>query len=518
MRQKRRMEQIARLRALGLFDARVPRYTSYPTAPVFSPAVGAAFQAEALAGLDPTQPVSLYFHIPFCERLCWFCACHTQGTKTLHPVEAYLEVLEAEIEQVAALLPAGIRMGRLHWGGGTPTILPPEMIHRLARAIKSAIPHTPDWEFSVEIDPTMVDRAKIEALRDEGLNRASIGIQDFAPEVQAAIGRIQPFDITAACVADLRAAGIRSLNADLVYGLPHQSEERIRRTVEQVLALDPDRLALYGYAHVPWVSKRQKLIPEEALPPRGGALQPRPGRGRDVPGRRLRGHRHRPLRQARGRPRGGGAERTAPAQLPGLHGRHLPDADRPGGVLHLALPDGLRPERPRHRRLRGPHPVRRPGRGQGPRLHPGGPPSGPGHRDADVRLPSRHDRAAGHLRRGGHGPGPRRRRRAPALRRLRRLGRRRRPAHPAAGPPAHPHHRQPTRRLRPRRGQIQPCVLDNHCPFPGAPLGSRGSRGPCRDERQGCAAPSAGRGGVPPPRPFSFPITELSRNRMRFGA
>jgi oxygen-independent coproporphyrinogen III oxidase len=260
------MEQIARLRALGLFDARVPRYTSYPTAPVFSPAVGSAFQAEALAGLDPSQPVSLYLHIPFCERLCWFCACHTQGTKTLHPVEAYLEILEAEIAQVAALLPSGIRMARLHWGGGTPTILPPPLIHRLARAIKSAIPQTEDWEFSVEIDPTMVDRAKIAALRDEGLNRASIGIQDFAPEVQAAIGRIQPFDVTAACVADLREAGIRSLNADLVYGLPHQSEERIRRTVEQVLDLGPDRLALYGYAHVPWVSKRQKLIPEDALP------------------------------------------------------------------------------------------------------------------------------------------------------------------------------------------------------------------------------------------------------------
>ncbi len=257
---------MARLRALGLFDSRVPRYTSYPTAPVFTAGVGADFQVQALRGLDPAEPVSVYVHIPFCERLCWFCACRTQGTKTLTPVEAYLEVLEAELAQVAALLPAGVRMGRLHWGGGTPTILPPEMIHRLAQTIKAAIPHTPDWEFSVEIDPTMVDRAKIMALRDEGLNRASIGIQDFAPEVQAAIGRIQPFDITQACVADLREAGIRSLNADLVYGLPHQTEPKIASTVEQVLELGPDRLALYGYAHVPWVSKRQHLIDEDALP------------------------------------------------------------------------------------------------------------------------------------------------------------------------------------------------------------------------------------------------------------
>ena len=140
------MEHLARLRALGLFDARVPRYTSYPTAPVFSPATDAEVQAQALAALDPAQPVSVYVHIPFCERLCWFCACRTQGTRTLSPVEGYLEVLEAEIAQVAALLPRGTRMGRLHWGGGTPTILPPPLIHRLARAIKAAIPPAPGWE------------------------------------------------------------------------------------------------------------------------------------------------------------------------------------------------------------------------------------------------------------------------------------------------------------------------------------------------------------------------------------
>lgn len=260
------METMARLRALGLFDSRVPRYTSYPTAPVFGPAVGAEFQARALAGLDPAEPVSVYVHIPFCERLCWFCACRTQGTRTLSPVEAYVGVLEAEIALVAALAPRGLRMGRLHWGGGTPTILPPPLIHRLAQALKAAFPPTGDWEFSVEIDPTMVDRARIGALREEGFNRASIGIQDFAPEVQQAIGRIQPFEVTAACAADLREAGIGSLNADLVYGLPHQSEPRIARTIEQVLELRPDRVALYGYAHVPWVSKRQRLIDEEALP------------------------------------------------------------------------------------------------------------------------------------------------------------------------------------------------------------------------------------------------------------
>ncbi|MGR3322190.1 MAG: oxygen-independent coproporphyrinogen III oxidase [Pseudooceanicola sp.] len=260
------MKQIDRLRSLGLFDARVPRYTSYPTAPVFSPEVGAAQQARALAALDPAEPVSVYLHIPFCERLCWFCACRTQGTKTLSPVESYIGTLEQELALLERTLPAGLKMGRMHWGGGTPTILPPELIHRLARAVKAVIPHTDDWEFSVEIDPTMVDRAKIAALAGEGMNRTSLGIQDFDPKVQEAIGRIQPFDVTKACVDDLRAAGITSLNADLVYGLPHQDIARLDDTVAKVLDLAPDRVALFGYAHVPWVSKRQQLIDETALP------------------------------------------------------------------------------------------------------------------------------------------------------------------------------------------------------------------------------------------------------------
>ncbi len=260
------MEHVRTLQALGLFDARVPRYTSYPTAAVFSPTVGADFQQNALRSLDTRDPVSVYIHIPFCERLCWFCACHTQGTKTLSPVESYIETLEAELELLRKALPEGIRMGRLHWGGGTPTILPPPLIKRLARAIHSVFPIAEDYEFSVEIDPTMVDRAKIDALAEEGMTRASIGIQDFDPLVQQAIGRIQSFETTRACVQDLRAAGITSLNTDLVYGLPHQTLARIEDTIEKVLTFAPNRVALFGYAHVPWVAKRQKLIEEAALP------------------------------------------------------------------------------------------------------------------------------------------------------------------------------------------------------------------------------------------------------------
>lgn len=260
------MEHTDQLKALGLFNARVPRYTSYPTAAVFSPQTNAAFQTRELAALDPDTPVSVYIHIPFCERLCWFCACHTQGTQTLGPVEAYIGTLATELAHLKDIIPNGLRMGRMHWGGGTPTILPPELIHRLARAVRAVFEPTDDFEFSVEIDPTMVDRAKIVALAAQGMTRASIGIQDFNPEVQAAIGRLQPYDITRACVDELRSAGITSLNTDLVYGLPHQTDARIADTVEKTLSFAPDRVALFGYAHVPWVSKRQKLIDEAALP------------------------------------------------------------------------------------------------------------------------------------------------------------------------------------------------------------------------------------------------------------
>ena len=260
------MENLDQLSHFGLFNAHVPRYTSYPTAPIFSKDVGHRFQVDALRGLNPDIPVSLYVHIPFCERLCWFCACRTQGTRTLSPVEHYLESVKHELVLLSQIIPKGLKMGRLHWGGGTPTILPPPLIHELAQAIKAVVPPADDFEFSVEIDPTMVDDGKITALAVEGMNRASIGIQDFSPKVQAAIGREQPYDLTAQCVQSLRNAGITSLNTDLVYGLPHQTDLAITQTVEKVLTLDPDRIALFGYAHVPHMAKRQKLIDEAALP------------------------------------------------------------------------------------------------------------------------------------------------------------------------------------------------------------------------------------------------------------
>ena len=260
------MEHIDNLRRMGLFDARVPRYTSYPPATAFSPQTGEAFQVSCLQALDPETPVSVYIHIPFCERLCWFCACRTQGTTTLKPVANYLQVLKQELELLRATLPAGVKMGQMHWGGGTPTILPPDMIRELAKAVMDVIPPASDFSFSVEIDPTLVDDAKIAALAEMGMTRASIGIQDFALDVQEAIGRKQSFEATRACVDSLRAAGITSLNADLVYGLPYQTPAKLANTIAKVRALDPDRIALFGYAHVPTFSKRQTLIPDAALP------------------------------------------------------------------------------------------------------------------------------------------------------------------------------------------------------------------------------------------------------------
>ncbi|EBA11876.1 oxygen-independent coproporphyrinogen III oxidase [Roseobacter sp. CCS2] len=260
------MKHLDHLRRMGLFDARVPRYTSYPPATAFTPQTGEAFQISCIKALDPATPVSVYIHIPFCERLCWFCACRTQGTTTLEPVVNYLRVVKKELELLRATLPAGVTMGQMHWGGGTPTILPPDMIRELAQAVKDVIPPAPAFSFSVEIDPTLVDDGKIAALAEMGMTRASIGIQDFALDVQDAIGRKQSFGATRACVDSLRAAGITSLNADLVYGLPHQTPAKLANTIAKVRALDPDRIALFGYAHVPTFSKRQKLIPSNALP------------------------------------------------------------------------------------------------------------------------------------------------------------------------------------------------------------------------------------------------------------
>ncbi len=255
--------QLARL---GLFDAKVPRYTSYPTAPHFSNDVGPELFGDWIGQIAPNSEVSLYIHVPFCRRLCWFCACRTQGTQTDNPVVAYVDVLKAELDLLAARLPEGVTLSRLHWGGGTPTLLGPGLMRDLAARIFEVVPLGQNAEFSVEIDPNEIDDARLDALAEAGMKRASIGVQDFDDEIQKAIGRIQGYDTTRDAIEKIRARGIASLNADILYGLPHQTKARMTESVQKLLSLSPDRVALYGYAHVPWMAKRQQMIPSEALP------------------------------------------------------------------------------------------------------------------------------------------------------------------------------------------------------------------------------------------------------------
>ncbi|MDG3042580.1 oxygen-independent coproporphyrinogen III oxidase [Roseicyclus marinus] len=260
------MEQVNQLRRLGLFDAKVPRYTSYPPATKFLNDVNGPVLLDWLSAIPSGARISLYLHVPFCRRLCWFCACRTQGVQSDAPVQAYVDTLKQEIATLGRLLPEGVEVARLHWGGGTPTLLSAEMMTGLSRALRDAFAFSADGEFSVEIDPNEIDAARIDALAAAGMNRASIGVQDFDPDIQQIIGRLQSYDVTRDAVETLRAAGIRSLNADILFGLPNQNPEKIADSVQMLLSLVPDRVALYGYAHVPWMAKRQAMIPTEALP------------------------------------------------------------------------------------------------------------------------------------------------------------------------------------------------------------------------------------------------------------
>jgi oxygen-independent coproporphyrinogen III oxidase len=260
------MDRHLQLTKLGLFDTNAPRYTSYPTAPIFQPKVGAKNTAVWMAAIPPGSEVSLYVHVPFCRRLCWFCACRTQGTTSDAPLKSYVKTLIAELALWKQHMPQGLTLSRLHWGGGTPTILTPDQITTLSDAIFVLLPMAKNGIFSVEIDPNEIDEARIAALARAGMNRASIGVQDFDPKIQASIGRLQSFDATAQVIASLRQAGIGSINSDILFGLPLQTTQSLSTSVAQLLRLRPDRVALYGYAHVPWMSRRQQLICTEDLP------------------------------------------------------------------------------------------------------------------------------------------------------------------------------------------------------------------------------------------------------------
>jgi oxygen-independent coproporphyrinogen III oxidase len=248
------------------YDLMVPRYTSYPTAPHFNDSVTGDIYRGWLQGLDPATPLSLYFHIPFCDEMCSFCGCYTKIVKRYDPVADYLKVLLEEIDLVAQTLPDRFRATNLHWGGGSPTMLKGEDWKRIIDRLRQRFDVTEDAAIAVELDPRTATEDYIQALQDAGVNRASIGVQSFDDDIQKAINRVQPYEMTAQVIGWLRKHGIDHVNMDLMYGLPNQTTEMVIREAELTIGLKPARVALFGYAHVPWMKSHMKLIDEDALP------------------------------------------------------------------------------------------------------------------------------------------------------------------------------------------------------------------------------------------------------------
>lgn len=251
---------------LKKYSAAVPRYTSYPTAPHFHLGIGADEYSSWLQALDSQHRLSLYIHIPYCDRLCWFCACHTKHTLRYEPIAAYLKALHCEIQAVGRLVSKDVRVTAVHFGGGSPTMVRPQDLIALMDALRSTFSFSDNAEISVEMDPNDLDQGRYDALAAIGMTRASLGVQDFNGKVQKAINRIQTFEQTRSVVDAVRARGVHSVNCDVLYGLPYQTLETLRDTVDKIISLDPDRVALFGYAHVPWMKKHQTMIPQEALP------------------------------------------------------------------------------------------------------------------------------------------------------------------------------------------------------------------------------------------------------------
>jgi oxygen-independent coproporphyrinogen-3 oxidase len=252
------------------YDGRVPRYTSYPTANRFHGGIGPADYASWLGGTDAGDAVALYLHVPFCDTLCWYCGCHTQVVRHADLLAAYGDLLSREIDLVADLLPGRLTARAVHWGGGTPSLLGTGPLAAVMRRVTARFAVAAGAEIAIELDPRVVDEAAAEGLATLGVNRVSLGVQDFDERVQAAINRRQSFDQTARVVHWLGGAGIARINVDLVYGLPHQTVDGVRRTAAMAAGLGVQRFAVFGYAHVPWMQKRQQLIDEGALP---GAME-----------------------------------------------------------------------------------------------------------------------------------------------------------------------------------------------------------------------------------------------------
>jgi len=247
-----------------------PRYTSYPTAVEFHTGIDATVYAEKLAQADaqPDAPLSLYFHLPFCHERCTFCGCHVTITRRTERATEYLGWIEREIDLVARHLPHRRKVMQYHWGGGTPTYHSPEELRQLHQVVVDRFDIQPGAEVAIEVDPRITTFAHVDALRDMGFNRLSMGVQDFTPEVQAVINRYQDSEGTRRLFEYCRTQGFESINIDLIYGLPLQTPATFGLSLDQVIAMRPDRVAMYSFAFVPWKAGNQRLLTEEmTLPP-----------------------------------------------------------------------------------------------------------------------------------------------------------------------------------------------------------------------------------------------------------
>jgi oxygen-independent coproporphyrinogen-3 oxidase len=243
-----------------------PRYTSYPTAPHFVDGFRDAEFRRWLAQLAVDRPISLYLHVPYCRQMCWYCGCNMRLAKDYAPVAAYAETLLQELDLLAGALPGRLTVDHLHWGGGTPTALSPEHMTHAMNRVREHFEFTADAELALEADPRTLTEAMIDRVGELGFTRASFGVQEFDPVVQQAIQRIQPPEMVQGAVDALRRAGVEAINFDLIYGLPHQTAAKLLDTIDRCAAMAPDRVALFGYAHVPWKATNQRMISEEALP------------------------------------------------------------------------------------------------------------------------------------------------------------------------------------------------------------------------------------------------------------
>ncbi|MFN4319851.1 MAG: oxygen-independent coproporphyrinogen III oxidase [Aquificaceae bacterium] len=262
------MKTIFKEELIRKYDKPGPRYTSYPPATEFHQGVGEKEYKEKLIESNlQGRPLSLYFHIPFCESACWFCGCNVIISHRKDVSRRYLNYIYKEMELLRQYLDTSRRVVQLHWGGGTPNFLTNEEIKELFGKIREVFNIDEDAEISVEIDPRYLSEGQLETLREVGFNRVSMGLQDLDPEVQRAINRLQDYELMKRVMKDLRSLGFKSINIDLIYGLPYQRPEKFKETIEKTIDLDPDRVAVFNFAYVPWLKPLQRKIDPSTLPP-----------------------------------------------------------------------------------------------------------------------------------------------------------------------------------------------------------------------------------------------------------